>query len=171
MASLRVDEAPADEARALLRTCCGSSRWVELMVDRRPFGSVDALLSAAREIWFSLAPADWKEAFADHPKIGDRDALAKRFAETRHLASREQAGVAEAPDAVLDDLAEGNRRYEATFGYIFIVCATGLSAEELLRRLRARLTNDPWTELSVAAAEHAKITDIRLRQVAAGPAT
>jgi 2-oxo-4-hydroxy-4-carboxy-5-ureidoimidazoline decarboxylase len=126
-------------------------------------------LSAAREVWFSLTPADWQEAFADHPRIGDRDALKKKFAETRHLAVREQAGVAAAPDAVLDALADGNRRYEQTFGYIFIVCATGQSAEEMVRRLNTRLTNDPETELRIAAEEQAKILDIRLRQVVAGP--
>jgi 2-oxo-4-hydroxy-4-carboxy-5-ureidoimidazoline decarboxylase len=95
--------------------------------------------------------------------------LKKKFAQTRHLAVREQAGVAAAPDAVLDALADGNRRYEQTFGYIFIVCATGQSAEEMVRRLNTRLTNDPETELRIAAEEQAKILDIRLRQVVAGP--
>jgi 2-oxo-4-hydroxy-4-carboxy-5-ureidoimidazoline decarboxylase len=135
------------------------------MVERRPFESTETLLTTAREVWFSLTPADWQEAFADHPKIGDREALKQKFAETRHLATREQAGVDGAADEVLDALAAGNREYEERFGYIFIVCATGLTAEEMLARLRARLHNDPGTELRIAAEEQAKITDLRLRRL------
>ena len=165
MASLRVDEALPEEARALLRTCCGSSRWIELMLQRRPFGSVDALVSASREIWFSLAAADWQEAFADHPRIGDRGALKRKFAETRHLASQEQSGVDGAANDVLEALAQGNREYESRFGYIFIVCASGLTADDMLTMLKARLTNDPATELRIAAREQSKILDIRLRKL------
>jgi 2-oxo-4-hydroxy-4-carboxy-5-ureidoimidazoline decarboxylase len=162
---VRVDEAPLDEARALLRTCCGSSRWVEHMVRRRPFGTHEAMIAASREVWFSLTPDDWQEAFADHPRIGDRDALKKKFAETRHLASREQAGVAGAADDVLDALARGNREYERRFGYIFIVCATGLDAGQMLARLNARLVNDPSTELQIAAQEQSRIIEIRLKRL------
>src|SRR5688500_12128361 len=165
MAPPRVDVVAVEEARSLLRTCCGSSRWVELMLQRRPFGTTEALIRQSEEVWFSLTPADWREAFGDHPKIGDREALKMRFAETRHLASREQAGVETAPAVVLDALAQGNREYERRFGYIFIVCATGLSAEEMLARLQARLANDPATELRVAAGEQSKITSLRLRQL------
>lgn len=165
MAALRVDAAPADEARALLRACCGSRRWVERMLERRPFGSDASLLAAAQEEWFALTPADWQEAFAAHPRIGDRDALRHRFAETRHLASNEQAGVEGAPPDVLTALAEANAAYEARFGYIFIVCATGLTAEQMLAMLRARMTNDPWTELRIAAGEQAKITALRLAKI------
>ena len=132
------------------------------MIERRPFGSEEAMLSAARDEWFALGPADWTEAFAAHPKIGDRDALRSRFAETRHLAAREQAGVEGAPGDVLSALAAGNAAYEKKFGYIFIVCATGLTAGQMLARLRGRLANDPATELRVAAEEEAKITELRL---------
>lgn len=163
MAPLRVDEAAPDDARELLRACCGSTRWVESMLRRRPFGTDEALSAAAREAWFALTPADWKEAFAAHPKIGDRDALRSRFAATRHLAAREQAGVDQAPEEVLTALALGNAAYEERFGYIFIVCASGLTAEEMLGRLRARLENEPATELRIAAEEQAKITELRLR--------
>ena len=135
------------------------------MLQRRPFGTIDALLAASHDVWFSLTPADWQEAFADHPRIGDREALKKRFAETRHLASREQSGVDGASDDVLDALARGNREYERTFGYIFIVCATGLSADEMLVKLQARLANDPVTELRIAAQEQSKITELRLRKL------
>jgi 2-oxo-4-hydroxy-4-carboxy-5-ureidoimidazoline decarboxylase len=165
MAPLRVDALPPEEARALLRACCGSSRWVERMLERRPFGSEEAMLSAAREVWVALGPADWIEAFAAHPKIGDRDALRSRFAETRHLAAREQAGVDGAPEDVLSALAAGNAAYEEKFGYIFIVCATGLTAGQMLARLRDRLANDPAIELRVAAEEQGKITELRLRKL------
>lgn len=165
MERLRVDEVPPGEARQLLRTCCGSARWIERMMTRRPFRTTDAVLEASRDIWFALAPGDWLEAFADHPKIGDREALMKKFPETRHLASGEQSGVDGAPDDVLDALARGNTEYEQKFGYIFIVCATGLTASEMLARLQQRLTNDPGVELQIAAEEQARITAIRLRKL------
>ena len=136
------------------------------MTDRRPFGSTESLLSAARDEWFALAPADWLEAFAAHPRIGDRAALERRFAGAGRLASQEQRGVQDASAATLDALADGNREYERTFGYIFIVCATGKSADEMLGALRARLPNDPQQELQIAAAEQAQITEIRLRGIA-----
>lgn len=134
------------------------------MIERRPFGSEEAMLWAARNEWFALEPADWMEAFAAHPKIGDRDGLRSGSAGTRHLAAREQAGVDGAPEDVLSALAAGNAAYEKKFGYIFIVCATGLTAGQMLARLRDRLTNDPATELRVAAEEQAKITELRLKK-------
>lgn len=162
MAPLRIDEAAPEEARELLRASCGSTRWVERMLERRPFGTGAALLAAAREEWFALEPDDWKEAFAAHPKIGDRAALRTRFPGTRHLAAGEQSGVEGAPEDVLSALAAGNVSYEQKFGFIFIVCATGLTAGEMLARLRERLRNDPAAELRIAAEEQAKITELRL---------
>jgi 2-oxo-4-hydroxy-4-carboxy-5-ureidoimidazoline decarboxylase len=135
---------------------------VEQMLARRPFGSLENLLGVARTEWLALTPEDWREAFDHHPKIGDRESLRRRFPSTHQLSEREQAGVAGASEAVLDALSEGNRAYEARFGYIFIVCATGRSADEMLTMLRARLVNDPGTELRVAAEEQAKITALRL---------
>src|SRR5262245_7956827 len=108
----RLDAASGDEARALLRRCCGATRWIEGMLARRPFASTPALLAAAREVWLALDRDDWVEAFAHHPKIGDRDSLRQRFASTAHLSEREQAGVSGASEDVLDALAEGNRDYE-----------------------------------------------------------
>ena len=157
-----IDEAAPQVARQLLARACGSCRWVEQMMERRPFGSRAALLSAAGAVWNALDERDWREAFTHHPKIGDRDGLRARFPATHALSSREQAGVDGATDAVLDALAEGNRRYEATFGYIFIVCASGLGAGEMLSMLTARLGNEPDREILIAAAEQAKITALRL---------
>ena len=131
-----------------------------------PSARCEALLDAARAEWFALTPADWLEAFAAHPRIGDLSSLRERFAGTRHLAAHEQSGVDDAPEDVLVALAEGNAAYEQRFGHIFIVCATGLTAGEMLARLRARLTNDPETELGVAAVEQARITELRLTKLA-----
>lgn len=161
--SLRLDRVPEGHARAILSTSCGSSRWVDRMLARRPFGTLDALLDAARAEWSALSEDDWREAFGHHPEIGDREGLRRRVAATRQLSEREQAGVESAPAEVLDALAEGNRAYLEKFGYIFIVCATGLSAAEMLASMQARLKNDPATEIRIAAAEHARITELRLR--------
>ncbi len=158
----RLDAASPDEARELLRACCGATRWVERMLARRPFGDRDALLGSAREAWFTLSPADWREAFGHHPRIGDLQALRQRFPATGDLSVREQAGVAGAPEEVLTALVEGNRAYEDRFGYIFIVCATGRSAAEMVSMLQARLSNDPETEIRLAAEEQWNITELRL---------
>ena len=161
----RVDVAPDSEARDLLRTCCGSARWIERMLDRRPFGSQEEALAAAREEWFALDRNDWLEAFSHHPRIGDIDAIRRKYsAAAAALSEREQEGVAGASEEVLAALVQRNREYEARFGYIFIVCATGKSADEMLAILERRLLNDPDTELTIAAEEHARICDLRLRQ-------
>ena len=130
------------------------------MMARRPFGSRDAALEAARETWFALDPVDWRDAFTHHPAIGARVSPGT-------LSAREQAGVNGSSDEVRDALRDGNLAYEARFGYVFLVCATGKSAEQMLAILRARLKNDPDTEIRVAAAEHAKICDLRLTASAA----
>jgi 2-oxo-4-hydroxy-4-carboxy-5-ureidoimidazoline decarboxylase len=160
----RLDAASEDDARAWLTTCCGSARWVERMLAHRPFGSDEQLHAMARQEWFALTPDDWREAFRHHPKIGDRESLRTRFPRTAELSAGEQRGVAAASDDTLDALAEGNRAYEEKFGYIFIVCATGRSADEMLAMLRERLNNDPHEELLIAAGEQAKITELRLRR-------
>ena len=158
----RLDLAPVDEARQLLTGCCGSTRWVDLMLARRPFGSAAALHDVAVGSWNALSEDDWKEAFSHHPKIGERNLHHAKFAATRHLSEREQSSVASASTQVLDQLAEANRTYEARFGYIFIVCASGKTADEMLSLVRARLLNDPKKEIQIAAGEQAKITALRL---------
>ena len=130
---------------------------------RRPFGDQRSLLAAARDEWFSLEPDDWREAFSHHPKIGE-DAAADRFAPTRHISRAEQQGIRGAGPDILQALADGNRLYEQRFGYIFIVCARGRSAAEMLTLLRQRLGNDPAVEIRVAASEQADITALRLER-------
>jgi 2-oxo-4-hydroxy-4-carboxy-5-ureidoimidazoline decarboxylase len=153
-------------AAALLR-CCGSQRWVAELLAGRPYASTHELLSFAERIWRGLDAPDYLEAFSHHPQIGeDLGALRERFAGTLALSAREQAGVSGADDATLIELRDGNRTYRARFGFIFIVCATGKSAREMLRLLQQRLGNDPADELSIAAAEQAKITRLRLQALA-----
>ena len=164
MASSHAINAAAPEAaRALLSRACGSSRWVDRMMARRPFGNDAKLLFAARNEWFGLTEADWLEAFSQHPRIGDRASLAARFPATHDLSANEQASVAAAGEDVLTALAQGNNDYFDKFGFIFIVCAAGKTAEEMLQLLRDRLSNDRATELRIAADEQAKITALRLR--------
>jgi 2-oxo-4-hydroxy-4-carboxy-5-ureidoimidazoline decarboxylase len=159
---VRLDEANAGEARELLRTCCGAARWADAMLARRPFRDRQTLVAAARDVWFALDPDDWLDAFRQHPRIGDRESLRRRFGTSGDLSGHEQRGVSGASEDVLAALAEGNRQYEAKFGFIFIVCATGRTAGEMLALLRQRFPNDYDTELRNAAAEQARITELRL---------
>jgi 2-oxo-4-hydroxy-4-carboxy-5-ureidoimidazoline decarboxylase len=132
------------------------------MMAARPFASRTGLFEAAEAAFGELGPEDWREAFAHHPKIGDKEALRARFADTRQWAEGEQAGAAAASEETLAALARENQAYEARFGYIFIVCATGKTAGEMLALLRDRLPHDAERELQVAASEQAKITRLRL---------
>ncbi len=149
-------------ARARLARCCGAQRWVTHLLEQSPFASTAQLRHAADELWWVLGPDDWREAFTHHPKIGDMASLRTKFASTQTWAAGEQASVSEASEAILAGLARGNAAYEQKFGYIFIVCATGKSAQEMLTLLEQRLPNDPATELKIAAEEQRKITQIRL---------
>jgi len=154
-----------ETAREALTRCCGSGRWVDEMIHRRPFATIEELYQRSDDIWFSLNGEDWLEAFSHHPKIGGKDSLRAKFASTSQWSAGEQAGVQAASEEVLDKLAEGNDAYEKRFGYIFIVCATGKSAGEMLSLLQQRLNNDPETELHTAIREQCKITRIRLEKL------
>ncbi|MFM8313570.1 MAG: 2-oxo-4-hydroxy-4-carboxy-5-ureidoimidazoline decarboxylase [Deltaproteobacteria bacterium] len=156
---------PMKDAQEVLTHCCGSHQWVQKMEKLRPFSDLSAVFSSSSEIWNGLTQEDWKEAFSHHPKIGDLDSLKKKFASTRVWAEQEQRGSEKASIAVLQALALGNQNYENRFGYIFIVCATGKSAEQMLNLLEARLRNDPAQEIKLAAAEQEKITLIRLEKL------
>lgn len=153
-------------ARAALQKCCAAPAWIEQMLARRPFADDPELESAAAKIWWSLDREEWLAAFAAHPKIGDPASLRAKYANTSHWANNEQAGVAAAAEQTLQELASYNQQYEQRFGYIFIVCATGKSAAEMLALLQSRIGNDPETELRIAAAEQLKITLLRLQKLA-----
>jgi 2-oxo-4-hydroxy-4-carboxy-5-ureidoimidazoline decarboxylase len=160
---------PRDAARAALERCCGASLWVERLCAARPFRDRDHLLAEAERASRGLAKEDWLEAFSHHPRIGDLDSMRRRFASTAGWASDEQRGAAAASEETLRALAEGNRAYEEKFGYIFIVCATGKSAPEMLALLESRLHNDAATELRIAAEEQSKITRLRLEKLLSEP--
>lgn len=153
------------EAVETLTHCCGSSRWVTKMESLRPFENIKSLLKLSLKVWNELSESDWQEAFSHHPKIGDLESLKKKFSTTREWAEQEQKGSAEASMAVLRALALGNQTYENRFGYIFIVCATGKKAEEMLAILESRLNNSSEIEIKIAAGEQAKITQIRLEKL------
>jgi 2-oxo-4-hydroxy-4-carboxy-5-ureidoimidazoline decarboxylase len=136
------------------------------MAAMAPFASRAQLFGEAENQWWRLAEADWREAFTHHPKIGaDVEALREKFAATAGWSEGEQQGVAQASDTVLQALAQGNTDYEARYGYIFIVCASGKSAEQMLALLRRRADNDPAQEIFIAAGEQAKITALRLEKL------
>lgn len=160
-----LDALPPARASALLESCCGAEEWVRHMVARRPFRCLATVLRAADDVWWSLGPADWLEAFGHHPRIGEREAQRAQSAHARAWSAEEQRGATTTEDELRDALAEGNREYERRFGHIYIVCATGRSAGEMLSLLRDRLENDPATELRLAAGEQAKITHLRLRKL------
>lgn len=155
---------PAAEAEAELLSCCGSREWARRVAARRPFASTSEVQEEAERAWWGLGREDWLEAFRAHPRIGERKGGAQPERGARWSA-QEQAGVGGAADPVRAALAEGNRAYEERFGHIYVVCATGKSAEEMLALLRARLANDPDTELRTAAGEQMKITHLRLEKL------
>ncbi|MEM6996613.1 MAG: 2-oxo-4-hydroxy-4-carboxy-5-ureidoimidazoline decarboxylase [Myxococcota bacterium] len=162
-----LDGLDREAATAALTRCCGARRWVEGMVARRPFGHDEALMVAADEVWAGMERADILEAFTHHPEIGaSLEALREKFAPTAGWSGSEQAGVGEAGEDTLRALRDGNVAYRERFGFIFIVCATGKSAEQMLALLHARLPNEPAVELPLAAAEQAKITKLRLAKLA-----
>lgn len=163
----RLNSLPPPEALSEFLKCCGSRKWAQRMADQRPFVDVSGLLSEADDIWRSLAGQDWLEAFRSHPKIGEQKAAEAQSAEARGWSEQEQAGTRDSAQETMQALAAGNREYEDRFGYIFIVCATGKTAAEMLAMLRERLSNDPDKELRVAAEEQRKITQLRLRKLIA----
>ncbi|MEN9434850.1 MAG: 2-oxo-4-hydroxy-4-carboxy-5-ureidoimidazoline decarboxylase, partial [Pseudomonadota bacterium] len=141
---------PESMATALMQ-CCVAERWVAQMVQAAPFESETQLFATADRIWAGLDTPDYLQAFEGHPKIGDVSSLKQKYANTKVLAAGEQSSVNQASDEVLQRLADGNAAYEAQFGFIFIVCATGKSAGEMLALLEARLPNDRAVEVQNAA--------------------
>lgn len=157
---------PADAERELL-ACCGSREWAHRVAAARPFPDAAALLERADAVWAELGEADWREAFRGHPRIGESEAQAGQTGRERAWSAGEQAGMGTAAGATRRALAEGNRAYEERFGFIYIVCATGRTADEMLALLRARLANDPAAEIRVAAEEQRRITRLRLEKLLA----
>jgi OHCU decarboxylase len=171
-----------EAAARLLLACCGSVRWARALTAARPFATRDRVFDAADECWRALGPADYLEAFAAHPRIGQtggtrqagqvgplgqvEEVAKERQAET--WSADEQAGTRDAAQDVLRRLAAANRAYETRFGYIFIICATGKSADEMLAALDERLHNPPDQELTIAAEQQRCITRLRLAKLIDG---
>jgi len=153
-----------DEAAAAVLPCCGSQIWAELMADARPVADENQLLWRADVIWQELDAKDWMEAFATHPRIGERNAPVETTSQSATWSATEQSSVAREDAAVLAALADGNKRYEERFGRTYIVCATGKTAREMMEILERRLTNDDATELREAAEQQRQITALRLKR-------
>jgi 2-oxo-4-hydroxy-4-carboxy-5-ureidoimidazoline decarboxylase len=158
------DHLDPEKKRKLLYQCCGSIAWVEKMLTIPPANDLIDLFEDAEEAWYACSEDDWKEAFSNHPKIGDIESLKKRFA-TDQFAGAEQSLVATSTEQTLNALAESNKLYEEKFGYIFIVSAAGKSAVEILGILTARLPNKPEEEIRIAMDEQNKITRLRLEKL------
>jgi 2-oxo-4-hydroxy-4-carboxy-5-ureidoimidazoline decarboxylase len=153
---------PADAAREVL-PCCGSRVWAESLANHRPFATVDELFESSDAIWRALPQQDWQEAFDSHPRIGQQHAKSATV-ESLKWSSEEQRAAMVLDEAVKAALADGNRRYEEKFGRIFIVCASRLSAAEILEILEQRMQNPPDLELQEAAEQQRQITRLRLRR-------
>jgi OHCU decarboxylase len=135
------------------------------MANARPYSTIETIITKAHDTWWSLERSDWLEAFRSHPKIGEKKAADKVSAQSQQWSGQEQSGVTNAPQNTVDSLAALNHDYQQKFGFIFIICATGKSSDEMLSALRERLPHDPETELPIAAAEQAKITGLRLKKL------
>jgi 2-oxo-4-hydroxy-4-carboxy-5-ureidoimidazoline decarboxylase len=152
------------EKRKILSQCCGSEAWISKMLQALPAEDLVDLVEIAEDAWYQIDESDWREAFSHHPRIGDLNSLKDKFKSTASLAGEEQASVETASEQTLRALAEQNQAYEKKFGYIFIVCATGKSAEEMLGLLITRLQNDADEEIQVAMEEQNRITKLRLEK-------
>ena len=161
MTLTELNSSPDDELMRVLLECCDVPAWARAVAAGRPYPGVDALLAVADDAARRLAPADVDRALAAHPRIGERPQGRGTGAD---WSRREQAGV-DPDERTRAELLEGNRAYEDRFGRVFLICASGLSGEQILAALRERLGNDPATEDAVVADELRKIALLRLRRV------
>jgi OHCU decarboxylase len=154
-----INELSDEQAAEELLAVCHSRRWAKQVAAGRPYADLAALQQAADQVWTGLGPDDWLEAFAAHPRIGERGGASADW------SRREQAGVGAAGEDIRQRIAAGNAEYEARFGHVFLISAAGRDATEILDALQRRLGNDPDTELRVAAEEHRRITRLRIEQL------
>ncbi|MGH9813518.1 MAG: allantoicase [Candidatus Acidiferrales bacterium] len=160
----RLNALAEPEAAAALQACCGSRNWTQKVLAQRPFPSLERLREMADRVWAGMERDDCLEAFRAHPRIGEKGS-GKQAGVARQWSEQEQAGTRGAGAKMLSELEEAGRAYEARFGYIFIVCATGKTTEEMLALLRQRLQNDPDRELRIAAEEQRRIMQLRLEKL------
>ncbi len=161
----RLNALSSEEQQEQFLKCCGSTNWARRMTEHRPFASLEDLLTSADRIWWSLTADDWLEAFRSHPKIGEQRAAKHVSADAQEWSQQEQSSLGQAAADTRQELAELNQKYERQFGFIYIVCATGKGAEEMLAILKERMDNAPDVELRIAASEQAKITQLRLKKL------
>jgi len=162
------NELPQEEAAREILPCCGSEAWAAGMASKRPIQDELSLMETSDAVWQALGESDWLEAFRSHPRIGEYCTEVNSVAQSSAWSEQEQQKAASADEAMKLALKWGNREYEQKFGRIFIVCATGKTAGEILEILRRRLHNDEATELQQAAEEQRKIMHIRLKKWIAG---
>jgi 2-oxo-4-hydroxy-4-carboxy-5-ureidoimidazoline decarboxylase len=155
---------PPEEAVREILPCCGSGIWATRMASKRPIQDQVSLLATSDVIWRSLGEPDRLEAFRSHPRIGETRAEKSAPSQSSAWSAQEQQKAATGDEAVKMALQRGNREYEQKFGRTFIVCATGISASEILEILRRRLDNDEATEFRQAAKEQRQIMHIRLKK-------
>jgi 2-oxo-4-hydroxy-4-carboxy-5-ureidoimidazoline decarboxylase len=155
------NNADASDAAEAMLACCGAPRWADQMVGIRPIPTIAALSEAADRIWATMQEPDWLEAFACHPRIGERKAPSASE-QSSSWSQQEQSGTTAAAQEIMRQLAEGNALYEKRFGFTYIVCATGKSADEMLAILQRRLASTRMAELKEAAEQQRQIMQIRL---------
>jgi 2-oxo-4-hydroxy-4-carboxy-5-ureidoimidazoline decarboxylase len=160
----RWNAAPRSDAVHEIKSCCGSPVWAEKLASQRPFTDVTALLAASDNIWRRLSSEDWLQAFRSHPRIGESVAGTEASWQSASWSQHEQSNVAVAGQTVKSAFEQANLAYEQKFGHIFIVCATGKSAAEILANLTCRMHNDADAELCQAAEEQRQITHLRLEK-------
>jgi allantoicase len=161
----RFRRAPTEGARKMLADCCGSQAWVAQMLEHMPFSDTAQVLDRADKVWAGLDREDWLAAFQHHPAIGAKRGKKAQSPAARRWSKSEQSVAQKAGAATLSALADANEDYRAKFGYVFLVCATGKTSEEILENLRQRLSNDPEGELRIATEEQRKITRLRLEKL------
>jgi len=163
----RLNELPRAQALKAFQDCCGSRKWAAAMVEYRPFRTESELFDAADKVWNDLKPAAWLAAFRHHPPIGGKKAKSKQSSKASGWSAKEQAAAQAASSETLAALAHENRLYSRKFGYVFLICATGKSSDEVLAALRQRLPNARELEMKTAAEEQRKITRLRLEKLLA----
>lgn len=161
----KLNEMSASDAESQFLKCCGSKRWAQAMARARPFENVQTIFDEADARFGLLSDEDWLDAFRAHPKIGEKKAASEQSQTAKRWSSQEQSRAESAAADTKQALSEGNREYEQRFGFIFIVCATGKSADEMVKMLAQRMANEPAAELRIAAEEQRKITHLRLQKL------
>ncbi|MCO4794675.1 MAG: 2-oxo-4-hydroxy-4-carboxy-5-ureidoimidazoline decarboxylase [Bacteriovoracaceae bacterium] len=155
-----------NDAKDVFLNCCTASKWVDQMVNSRPFSNLESMKTVSDQHFSKLEESDWLEAFDGHPKIGDVSSLKEKYKSTKKLASGEQSGMSEADEVAIHEMADLNQKYYENNGFIFIVCATGKSASEMLEIIKSRINNEREVELKIASEEQIKITNIRMEKLA-----